>query len=76
MRVDLRDVEPRHHVSVVFERLDDLGSGDHLLVISGSDPQPLRRKVEAWCPRQYVWASVGAGPPVWAAEVTCARTSG
>jgi uncharacterized protein (DUF2249 family) len=72
-KLDLREFERHHHISVIFERLDDLGAYDHLFVICGCDPRPLRRRIEAWCPGQYAWLSIGSGPPVWAAEITRLR---
>ncbi|SRR5689334_14563242 len=72
-KLDLREFERHHHVSVIFERLDDLGTDDHLFVICGYEPRPLRHRIEAWCPGEYSWESIGVGPPVWAAEITGLR---
>jgi uncharacterized protein (DUF2249 family) len=72
-KLDLREFERRHHISVVFERLDDVGPEDHLFVLCGYDPEPVRRKIEAWCPDEFEWSWIGTGPDVWAAEVTVLR---
>lgn len=69
-KLDLREFEARHHLSVLFERLDDLGAGDHLFVLSADDPEPLRRKIDEWCPDEFDWSWIDSGPRVWVAELT------
>jgi uncharacterized protein (DUF2249 family) len=75
-KLDLREFERRHYVSVLFERLDALGSGDHLFVVCADDPEPLRQKVEHWCPDEFEWSWIGTGPDIWGAELTVRRRSG
>jgi uncharacterized protein (DUF2249 family) len=75
-KLDLREFERRHYVSVLFERLDDLGSDDHLFIVCGDDPEPLRRKIDDWCPDQFDWSWIGTGPDIWGAELTVRRRPG
>ena len=42
-----------HHTSAVFERLDDLGPGEHLLIACDYEPETLRSQVERWCSDEY-----------------------
>jgi uncharacterized protein (DUF2249 family) len=69
-KLDLREFQCRHHTSVLFERLDGLGPDDHLFVVCGYDPEPLRHKIQDWCPGEFEWAWIGTGPFVWGAEIT------
>ena len=75
-KLDLREFECRHHISVLFERLDALGSEDHLFVVCADDPEPLRQKVEDWCPDEFEWSWIGTGPDIWGAERTARRRAG
>jgi uncharacterized protein (DUF2249 family) len=75
-KLDLREFERRQYVSVLFERLDDLGYEDHLFVVCEDDPEPLRRKIEGWCPDQFDWSWIGTGPDIWVAELTVRRHAG
>jgi uncharacterized protein (DUF2249 family) len=75
-KLDLREFERRHYVSVLFERLDDLGSDDHLFIVCDDDPEPLRKKLDHWCPDQFDWSWIGTGPDIWGAELTVRRSTG
>jgi uncharacterized protein (DUF2249 family) len=75
-KLDLREFERRHYVSVLFERLDDLDSEGHLFVVCDHDPEPLRRRMEDWCPDQFDWSWIGTGPGTWVAELTVRRHPG
>jgi uncharacterized protein (DUF2249 family) len=72
-KLDLREFERRHHVSVLFERLDTLGLEDHLFVVCGDDAGSLRQRVDEWCPDEFDWSWIGTGPSVWVAELTVRR---
>ena len=72
-KLDLREFERRHYVSVLFERLDDLDSEGHLFVVCDDPLEPLRQTVEDWCPDQFNWSWIGTGPDVWGAELTVRR---
>jgi uncharacterized protein (DUF2249 family) len=71
--LNLREFSRRHHTSVVFERLDDLGPGGHLLILWEYEPETLRRQIEAWCPDEYRWTWMTTGPLEWRAEITRRR---
>jgi uncharacterized protein (DUF2249 family) len=75
-KLDLREFERRHYVSALFERLDTLGSEDRLFVVCADDAEPLRQKVEDWCPGEFEWSWTGTGPDIWEAELTVRRRSG
>jgi uncharacterized protein (DUF2249 family) len=71
--LNLREFPRSHHTSVVFERLDDLGTEGHLLIASEYEPETLRRQIEAWCPDEYRWTWMATGPLEWRAEITRRR---
>ena len=48
--LSLGDYPRGHHTSVVFERLDDLGPDDHLLIACDYEPETLRWQIEGWAP--------------------------
>jgi uncharacterized protein (DUF2249 family) len=72
-KLDLREFERRHHLSVLFERLDALGFDDHLFVVCADDLEPLRQNVDDWCPDEFEWSWIGTGPDIWGAELSVRR---
>jgi uncharacterized protein (DUF2249 family) len=71
--LNLREFPRSQHTSVVFERLDDLEPGGHLLIELEYKPETLRGQVEGWCPEEYGWAWTATGPRVWRADITRQR---
>ena len=71
--LSLGDYPRGHHSSVVFERLDDLGPDDHLLIASDYEPETLHGQIEGWCPGVYRWNWTATGPVVWRAQITRQR---
>lgn len=71
--LNLREFSRRHHTSVVFERLDDLGPEGRLLISWEYEPETLRRQIEAWCPDEYRWTWMATGPLEWRAEIARRR---
>jgi uncharacterized protein (DUF2249 family) len=71
--VNLADHPRAHHTSVVFERLDDLGPGDRLLITCDYEPETLRRQIEGWCPDEYRWSWTTMGPVARRVEITRQR---
>jgi uncharacterized protein (DUF2249 family) len=71
--LNLRDYPRGHHRSVVFERLEDLGPDDHLLIACDYEPETLRGQIEGWCADEYRWNWTATGPVVWRAEITRQR---
>jgi uncharacterized protein (DUF2249 family) len=71
--LNLGDYPHSHHTSVLFERLDDLGPDDRLLIACDYEPETLHAQIEGWCPDEYRWNWTGAGPVVWRAEITRQR---
>ena len=71
--LDLGDYPRAHHTSVVFERLDDLGPEEHLLIACDYEPEALHCQVEGWCPDEYRWSWTATGPVVWRADITRRR---
>ena len=61
------------HTSVVFERLENLGPEEHLVITCDYEPETLRRQVEEWCPDDYRWTGTASGPVVWRADITRRR---
>jgi uncharacterized protein (DUF2249 family) len=62
--LNLADWPRGHHTRVVFERLDDLGPDDHLLIACDYEPETLRGQIEGWCPDEYRWSWTATGPVV------------
>jgi uncharacterized protein (DUF2249 family) len=73
LELNLGDYPRGHHTSVVFERLDDLGPDDLLVIACDYEPETLRWQIEGWCPDEYRWIWTATGPVVWRAEITRRR---
>jgi uncharacterized protein (DUF2249 family) len=73
LELNLADYPRGHHTSVVFERLDDLGPDDHLLITCDDEPETLRGQIDGWCPDDYRWSWMATGPVVWRVEITRRR---
>jgi uncharacterized protein (DUF2249 family) len=71
--LNLGDYPRSHHTSVVFERLDDLGPADHLLIACDYEPETLRGQIESWCPDEYRWIWIAMGPDLWRVDITRPR---
>ena len=72
-QLDLSDFPCSHHTSMVFERLDCLAPDGHLLLACPYPPDTLRAQIEAWCPDEFRWTWITAGPVVWRAQITRRR---
>jgi uncharacterized protein (DUF2249 family) len=50
---------------IIFARLDELRSGQALVIVNDHDPKPLRFQTEALWPGRFVWSYLESGPQVW-----------
>jgi uncharacterized protein (DUF2249 family) len=67
--LDIRPVEPRDRHPLIFDRWDDLGSGDGFVLVNDHDPVPLYYQFQAEKPGQVTWDYVEAGPDVWQVRI-------
>lgn len=68
--LDLRNLPHSQRNGVVFERLDNLGPDDRIVVICESEPRTLRWQIEAWWPDRFEWTWTETGPLAWRTEIT------
>lgn len=68
--LDVRPMAPRHRHATIFERLDDLATGETLRLVNDHDPSPLRYQLDATRPGQFRWEEVERGPERWAVDIT------
>jgi len=68
--LDVRPMPPRERHETIFERLDELATGETLTLLNDHDPAPLRYQLDATRPAQFRWEYVERGPEQWAVEIT------
>ena len=68
--LDLRHLPHSQRHSVVFARLDEMGTEDRMIVLSEHEPTALRSQIDAWWPGEFDWSSQDTGPLGWRAQIT------
>ncbi len=68
--LDVRPMPPRERHDTIFERFDQLATGETLRLVNDHDPAPLRYQLDATRPGQFRWEYVEQGPDEWKVDVT------
>ncbi|MFP3901302.1 MAG: DUF2249 domain-containing protein [Acidimicrobiia bacterium] len=68
--LDVRPMHPRVRHENIFDRLDQLPTGETLRLVNDHDPAPLRYQLDATRPGQFRWDYVERGPEEWAVDIT------
>ncbi|HEX7094254.1 MAG TPA: DUF2249 domain-containing protein [Acidimicrobiales bacterium] len=68
--LDVRPMPPRVRHETIFDRLDQLATGETLRLVNDHDPAPLRYQLDATRPGQFSWEYVTRGPDEWAIDIT------
>lgn len=64
------EIEPRKKHQTVFDRFDELVSGETLIIHNDHDPKPLFYELQAQRGNIFQWAYLENGPEVWKIEIT------
>ena len=62
-------LEPRLKHSTIFEKFDELISGESLILHNDHDPKPLRYQFEAENAGEFSWEYLEEGPEVWRVRI-------
>ncbi len=68
--IDVRVIEPINKHKRIFERFDELGLGESLLIINDHDPKPLYYQLLAERGNVFEWAYLENGPVEWRVSIT------
>lgn len=68
--LDVRPMAPKARHETIFDRIDELATGETLRLVNDHDPAPLRYQLDATRPDQFRWEYVEQGPEVWAVDIT------
>ena len=68
--LDVREMPPRIRHETIFERVDQLATGETMRLVNDHDPLPLRYQLDATRPGQFRWTYVEDGPETWAVDIT------
>lgn len=68
--LDVRIIPPRDKHPAIFRALDDLASGQSLLLVNDHDPRPLRYQLDAERPNTFDWEYEAEGPEVWRVRIS------
>lgn len=68
--LDVRPMHPSARHGTIFDRLDELATGETLRLVNDHDPAPLRYQLDATRPGQFAWAYVEQGPETWQVDIT------
>jgi uncharacterized protein (DUF2249 family) len=67
--LDVRIIPPRDKHPAIFRALDDLASGQSLLLVNDHDPRPLRYQLDAERPNTFDWEYETEGPEEWRVRI-------
>lgn len=68
--IDVRVIEPINKHKRIFERFDELGIGESLLIINDHDPKPLYYQLLAERGNIFEWTYLENGPIEWRVSIT------
>jgi len=68
--IDVRVIEPINKHKRIFERFDELGIGESLLIINDHDPKPLYYQLLAERGNIFEWVYLENGPIEWRVNIT------
>lgn len=68
--IDVRVIEPINKHKRIFERFDELGIGESLLIINDHDPKPLYYQLLAERGNIFEWTYLENGPVEWRVNIT------
>lgn len=63
--MDVRTIEPKYRHAQIFEKFDELASGEHFMLVNDHDPKPLYYQILAERGNIFDWQYVESGPEVW-----------
>lgn len=69
--LDVTALPPPARHPTIFERLEELASGETLRLLVDHDPVPLRYQLDATRPAQFRWEMREDGPVEWVVDITC-----
>lgn len=72
--LDVRIIEPKLKHPTIFQRFDNLKTGEELTIVNDHDPAPLYYQFKAERPDQFEWNYVEKGPETW--KVVLAKVGG
>lgn len=64
--LDVRPMAPKVRHETIFDRIDELATGETLRLVNDHDPALLRYQLDATRPDQFRWEYVEQGPEEWA----------
>ncbi|HXJ99130.1 MAG TPA: DUF2249 domain-containing protein [Gelidibacter sp.] len=68
--LDVTTIEPRFKHSTIFERFDELNSGESLTIHNDHDPRPLYFQLVAQRGDIFTWDYQQQGPDWWIIKIT------
>lgn len=74
--LDVTQIEPRLKHATIFERFDDLISGESLILHNDHDPKPLFYELSAKRGDIFSWEYLERGPEIWKIKITLKGETG
>ncbi|ELR72005.1 Nitric oxide-dependent regulator DnrN or NorA [Fulvivirga imtechensis AK7] len=68
--LDVRIIEPKLKHPTIFQRFDELETGEQLTIVNDHDPLPLYYQFKAERPEQFEWNYLQEGPDAWRVGIT------
>lgn len=63
--LDVRSIVPRERHPLIFRLFEELGPGEHFVLVNDHDPKPLYYQFHAERPGTFSWDYLENGPEVW-----------
>ncbi|HEY5335262.1 MAG TPA: DUF2249 domain-containing protein, partial [Mycobacteriales bacterium] len=68
--LDVRTLPHGQRHEIIFARLEELATGQSLVILNDHDPKPLRYQASALWPNRFEWTYRESGPVRWRVAIT------
>ncbi len=70
IEIDVRNVEPAKKHPMIFQKFEEVGSGESIVLITDHEPEPLYFQFSTEYSGRFEWEYLKQGPEVWKVEIT------
>lgn len=68
--LDIRPIPPMHRHPLIFDKFEQLASGEGFILVNDHNPKPLFYQFQAELAGQFTWEYVQEGPLEWRVRIS------